>query len=42
MATGANHPVFGTTKIWPGVWYHAAATYNGVTKTAVLTVKKLL
>ena len=31
MATGANHPVFGTTKIWPGVWYHAAATYNGRT-----------
>src|SRR5439155_4286372 len=31
MTTGGNHPVFGTTKIWPGVWYHAAATYNGRT-----------
>src|SRR5207248_3524484 len=28
---GGNHPVLGTTKIWPGVWYHAAATYDGTT-----------
>ena len=28
---GGNHPVIGTTRIWPGVWYHAAATYDGTT-----------
>jgi VCBS repeat-containing protein len=30
-ATGANHPVLGTARIWPGVWYHVAATYDGTT-----------
>ena len=30
-AGGANHPVLGTAKIWPGVWYHVAATYDGAT-----------
>ncbi|PYR56190.1 MAG: hypothetical protein DMF91_22500, partial [Acidobacteria bacterium] len=30
-ATGGNHPVLGVTKIWPGVWYHVAATYDGTT-----------
>ena len=24
MATGLNHPVLGTTRLWAGVWYHAA------------------
>ena len=28
---GGNHPVLGATKIWPGVWYHVAATYDGTT-----------
>jgi hypothetical protein len=28
-ATGLNHPVFGITSISNGVWYHAAATYDG-------------
>jgi Big-like domain-containing protein/concanavalin A-like lectin/glucanase superfamily protein/K319-like protein len=27
--TGANHPILGSTKLWPGVWYHAAAVYDG-------------
>ena len=31
MATGLNHPVTGVTRLWPGVWYHAAATYDGAT-----------
>src|SRR5439155_23888092 len=31
MATGLNHPVLGTTRLWAGVWYHAAATYDGTT-----------
>ncbi|HNO77103.1 MAG TPA: DNRLRE domain-containing protein [Phycisphaerae bacterium] len=26
---GLNHPVFGTTTISNGVWYHVAATYDG-------------
>ena len=26
---GLNHPVYGTTVIQNGVWYHAAATYDG-------------
>jgi hypothetical protein len=26
---GANHPILGSTKLWPGVWYHAAAVYDG-------------
>jgi hypothetical protein len=26
---GRNHPVVGKTAIAPGVWYHAAATYDG-------------
>jgi hypothetical protein len=29
LATGANHPVIGTTTITSNVWHHAAATYNG-------------
>ena len=28
---GLNHPVSGTTVIENGVWYHAAATYDGTT-----------
>ena len=28
---GGNHPVFGVTPICDGVWYHAAATYDGTT-----------
>ena len=31
MATGANHPVRGTTTITDNVWHHAAATYDGTT-----------
>ncbi len=31
MATGLNHPVFGTTAITNNVWHHAAATYDGTT-----------
>ena len=32
MASGLNHPVVGTTPIPAnGVWYHAAATYDGTT-----------
>jgi hypothetical protein len=31
MATGLNHPVYGTTVIQSNVWYHAAATYDGST-----------
>src|SRR5207244_3047687 len=27
--SGGNHPVLGATKIWPGVWYHVAATCGG-------------
>ena len=30
-ATGLNHPVLGTTVICDGLWYHAAATYDGTT-----------
>ena len=30
-ATGVNHPVLGTTLICDGLWYHAAATYDGTT-----------
>ena len=30
-ATGANHPVYGTTAVTPDVWHHAAATYDGGT-----------
>ncbi|PYR63826.1 MAG: hypothetical protein DMF88_24480, partial [Acidobacteria bacterium] len=30
-AGGGNHPVFGTTVIADGLWYHAAATYDGTT-----------
>jgi VCBS repeat-containing protein len=29
MATGLNHPVYGTTTIANDVWYHAAATFDG-------------
>ena len=28
---GANHPVLGVTTLADGVWYHAAATYDGTT-----------
>jgi hypothetical protein len=28
-STFASHPVYGKTFITPGVWHHAAATYNG-------------
>ena len=31
MATGANHPVYGTTTIVNDTWYHAAVTYDGTT-----------
>lgn len=31
MATGLNHPVYGTTMITNDVWHHAAATYDGTT-----------
>ncbi len=31
MATGANHPVYGTTIISNNVWHHAAASYDGTT-----------
>ena len=30
-AGGGNHPVLGTTLIADGLWYHAAATYDGTT-----------
>ncbi|PYR58404.1 MAG: hypothetical protein DMF91_17310, partial [Acidobacteria bacterium] len=30
-ATGANHPALGVTPICDGIWYHAAATYDGTT-----------
>ena len=30
-ATGANHPVTGSTVILNNVWYHAAATFDGTT-----------
>ena len=26
---GANHPAFGVTPIFDGIWYHAAAVYDG-------------
>src|SRR5688572_24065398 len=29
--TGGNHPAFGVTPITDGIWYHAAATYDGTT-----------
>jgi hypothetical protein len=31
VSPGRNHPVSGTTPIQTGVWYHAAATYDGDT-----------
>lgn len=31
MATGANHPITGTTPVTPGQWHHVAATYDGST-----------
>ena len=31
FATGANHPITGSTTIVTGQWYHAAATYDGTT-----------
>ena len=30
-ATGLNHPISGATAIVNGIWYHAAATYDGTT-----------
>ncbi len=30
-ATGLNHPIAGRTAICDGIWYHAAATYDGTT-----------
>src|SRR5690606_23615629 len=30
-ATGANHPVVGTTAVTWGVWHHVAVTYDGAT-----------
>ena len=30
-APGQNHPVYGTTAIANGTWYHAAVTYDGTT-----------
>ena len=35
-ASGANHPVAGTTPITSNVWHHAAATYDGTTWTLYL------
>ena len=29
--TGGNHPAFGVTPICDGIWYHAAASYDGTT-----------
>ncbi|MBI5501769.1 MAG: metallophosphoesterase [Deltaproteobacteria bacterium] len=31
LADGSNHPVAGATPLEPGVWRHAAATYDGTT-----------
>jgi Concanavalin A-like lectin/glucanases superfamily len=31
MATGANHPVYGTTAVPRGEWHHVAVTYDGAT-----------
>ncbi len=31
MASGANHPVLGTTELEYNVWHHAAVTYDGAT-----------
>ena len=31
MATGANHPVIGTTPVTSNVWHHVAASYDGTT-----------
>ena len=31
VASGANHPITGRTRILNEVWYHAAATYDGTT-----------
>ena len=31
MATGANHPVVGTTPVSSNVWHHVAASYDGTT-----------
>src|SRR2546422_2604876 len=28
---GGHHPAFGVTPIYDGIWYHAAATYDGTT-----------
>lgn len=30
-SNGANHPAFGVTPICDGIWYHAAAVYDGTT-----------
>lgn len=31
LATGANHPVVGTTPVSSNVWHHVAASYDGTT-----------
>lgn len=31
MATGANHPVLGRSRVPTGEWHHVAATYDGTT-----------
>ncbi|UJR78559.1 LamGL domain-containing protein [Sandaracinus amylolyticus] len=31
MATGANHPVVGRTRVASGEWHHVAVTYDGTT-----------
>lgn len=31
MASGANHPVVGRTRVTPGEWHHVAAAYDGTT-----------
>jgi concanavalin A-like lectin/glucanase superfamily protein/Big-like domain-containing protein/K319-like protein len=31
MASGANHPIIGSTVITNNIWHHAAATYDGTT-----------
>ena len=31
LASGANHPVYGTTPVTDGTWHHAAVTYDGST-----------
>jgi hypothetical protein len=37
LSPGLNHPIQGATPIVNGVWYHAAATYDGTTAQGVGT-----